>query len=509
MSKNYEMEELLSVIRKIDESVSLIKVKNAKIDKNSKSVEVRFINNSSVSESVCDLIKKVLISFLPSEFHNVKVTVNKVKADKDLVEQMLYDRFITNRKYFSGVIKREDFVFKKDVCELEIALSDNEAEMFKNGRIFDSLKEFLDDNFCEDIKITAVLREEREVASVKEEADFSDFEQIKVRTITVNNVRSYMSYDEGDTAIYIADALSMRSELTVCGIVTEVRKLTTSKGKDMFLISFTDKTDRLTGKYFPLKDKSKFIEALKEGDALIMKGEMSEYNGKPDFKINNIGRCDFPEDFVPERKPAKKAPARYKKICPSEIKDYSQMNMFKQNVTPSACLMGKTFVVLDVETTGLDMINDRITEIGAVKIVDGVITDCFTTLINPQVKISQRITDLTGIDNEMVKDKPTFKEVSGDFYKYIDGAVLVAHNASFDMGMIKNHFERENYCVENNYYDTLEMSRNTLKGLKNYQLNTVCGYFGIEFLHHRAMSDAHATAKLFIELINLKKCLPI
>lgn len=509
MSKNYEQEELLSAIRSVDESVSSIKIKSVKIDKNSKAVEVRFINNLSVSESVCDLIKKVLASFLPSEFHNVKVVVNKVKADKDLVEQMLYDRFISNRKYFAGVIKREDFVFKNETCEIELALSSNEIEMFKNGKIFDSLKEYLDENFCEVIKINTVLRGEREIASVKEEADFSDFEQVKVRTVTVNNVRSYMSYDEGDTAIYIADALSMRSELTVCGIITEIRKLTTSKGKDMFLISFTDKTGRLTGKYFPLKDKSKFIEALKPGDALIVKGEMSEYNGRADFKINNIGLCDFPEDFVPERKPAKKVPATYKKICPSEIEDCSQINMFKQNVQPSECLTGKTFVVFDVETTGLDMINDRITEIGAVKIVDGVIVDCFTTLINPQIKISQKITELTGIDDEMVKDKPTFSEMCGDFYKYIDGAILVAHNASFDITMIKNHFERENYYVENNYYDTLEISRNTLKGLKNYQLNTVCGYFGIEFLHHRAMSDAHATAKLFIELINMKKCLPI
>ena len=153
-------------------------------------------------------------------------------------------------------------------------------------------------------------------------------------------------------------------------------------------------------------------------------------------------------------------------------------------------------------------LTSKITEIGAVKIVDGVIQDCFTTLINPKVPISQKITELTGITDEMVADKPVFSEVVGDFYKYIDGATLIAHNAMFDVTFIKKASEKEGYYVENQYLDTMEIARKEIMGLKNYKLNTICDHFGIEFLHHRAMSDAHATAKMFLEIIKLKKRLP-
>lgn len=508
MSMNYRLQEMLSKIRTIDESVRSIKIKNVKIDKNDLSVLVKFINNKSVNEEICKQIEEIILQFIPSNF-TVKVETEKIKADKELVEQTLYEWLISKRKYLVGVVLREDFVYSEEEQELTLELSESEEQLFKNGKILESLKDFLDESFCEDIKIRIVGREEREIDVAESEVDFSEIEKIKVRTIKVNNVRSYISYSEGDLAVYVADAINMRSEVTVCGIITGVRQLATSKGKAMFLIDFTDKTGRLTGKFFPAKDKVKFVASLKEGTAIIVSGEMSEYNGRNDFKINNIGLCDFPEDFVPERIPAKKVPAKYKKIFPSEIEDYSQMNMFKQDFAVPECLMGKTFVVFDVETTGLDITNDRITEIGAVRIVDGKIVDCFTTLVNPQVKISAKITELTGIDDEMVRSKPTFSEICGDFYKYIDGAVMVAHNASFDMSMMRAHFDRENYVFQNDYYDTLKISRSTVKGLSNYKLNTVCDHFGIEFLHHRAMSDAHATAKLFIELINLKKCLPI
>ena len=508
MSTNYKLQEMLTDIRKVDESIERIKIKNVKISKQNLSVHVNLINDKSVSEQVKNALTDKIKSYMPNAFGAVTVDVKKVKADKDLVELMVFDYVQSTRKYLIGAIKKEDFCYDTQTFTLNIALSDREYDIFKGGKIFDDIKEFLNENFCEPIKMTVSFRSERESDFKDEQADETDFERIKLRTLKVENVRSYISYDTSDVAVYIADAVNLRSAVTVCGIITEVRKRTNDKGKDWFLISFTDKTGNLSGHYFPKKDKVKFVEALKEGDGVIFDGEMEEYNGRPSYRINNIGLCDFPADFVPERKEGKKAPANYKKIFPQELQDATQINVFKQDDFIPDCLMGKTFVVFDVETTGLDVLNDRITEIGAVKIVDGEIKDCFTTLINPQVNISEKITSITGITNEMVADKPVFSEICADFYKYVENAVLVAHNANFDISMMKNHYLREGYYLENSYLDTLEISRNTLKGLKNYQLNTVCDYFEIQFLHHRALSDAHATAKLFIELIKLKKCLP-
>ena len=174
----------------------------------------------------------------------------------------------------------------------------------------------------------------------------------------------------------------------------------------------------------------------------------------------------------------------------------------------SKSLSSRVFVV-DIETTGLSYISgDKITEIGAVRIKDGKIIDKFQTLINPEQEISEEITSLTGINDEMVKDAPTFDKVISDFYKYCDGYTIVAHNIEFDYKFIKFLASKAGYIFKNKGIDTYALSKETLPRLKNHKLNTVCGYFGIEFLHHRALSDAHATAKMLLKLAEVRKNLP-
>src|SRR5690606_17872565 len=118
-----------------------------------------------------------------------------------------------------------------------------------------------------------------------------------------------------------------------------------------------------------------------------------------------------------------------------------------------------TFVVFDIETTGLSPKNDMITEIGAVKIEDGKIVDEFNQLINHGRKIPDNIVKLTGITDEQVKDKRTIEEVLPKFEKFMEDAVLVAHNASFDVGFIKYKFSKLGKEIDNPVLDTLELSR--------------------------------------------------
>ena len=134
--------------------------------------------------------------------------------------------------------------------------------------------------------------------------------------------------------------------------------------------------------------------------------------------------------------------------------------------------------------------------------------DKFQTLINPEKKISEEITALTGIDDEMVKDMPTIDKVIPDFFKYADGSVIIGHNLDFDYKFIKFYAKESGYIFKNDGIDTLPFAKEVVPRLKNHKLNTVCDYFSIQFLHHRALSDAHATAKLFLELVELKKDLP-
>ncbi|GMG97100.1 PolC-type DNA polymerase III [Tepidimicrobium xylanilyticum] len=165
-----------------------------------------------------------------------------------------------------------------------------------------------------------------------------------------------------------------------------------------------------------------------------------------------------------------------------------------------------SFVVFDIETTGLSSRNDMITEIGAVKIKNGQIVDQFSQLINPEVPIPSKITNLTGITDEMVKDKPTIKEVLPRFYAFIENSVLVAHNASFDVSFIKEQCARLNLTFDNPIFDTLELSRALFPELKSHKLNLVAKHLNVSLLnHHRAVDDAKATAEIFIKCMEILK----
>ena len=160
-----------------------------------------------------------------------------------------------------------------------------------------------------------------------------------------------------------------------------------------------------------------------------------------------------------------------------------------------------TFVIFDIETTGLSPNNCGITEIGAVKIKEGEIVEEFNTFVNPGMPIPQRITELTGISDETVKDAPKIKEALKKFFDFAGKNMLVAHNAAFDIGFIKKYAAVCKYKFTNPYLDTLAMSRNINKDLKNHRLDTLVEFYKIEdFRHHRACDDARALAMIFMTM---------
>ncbi len=163
-----------------------------------------------------------------------------------------------------------------------------------------------------------------------------------------------------------------------------------------------------------------------------------------------------------------------------------------------------SYVVFDIETTGLSAINDMITEIGGIRVVNGEIKDTFSQLVNPERPIPEFITNLTGITDEMVKDKPTIDEVILDFNDFIKDDVLVAHNATFDIGFIREKMGLNDLELNNPILDTLELSRTVFPKLKNHKLNTVAKHLDVSLEnHHRAVDDATATAEIFIKIMEL------
>ncbi|MBU5677456.1 PolC-type DNA polymerase III [Alkaliphilus sp. MSJ-5] len=164
------------------------------------------------------------------------------------------------------------------------------------------------------------------------------------------------------------------------------------------------------------------------------------------------------------------------------------------------------FVIFDIETTGLSSKNDEITEIGAVKIKNNMIIDSFSALINPEKSIPEKIVELTGITNDMVKDKPTIATVLPEFLEFIGNSPVVAHNADFDTGFIRDKANRYNMKFNNITIDTLKLARVLLPNLKRHRLNVIAKELNISLEnHHRAVDDAKATAEMFIKFIEMMK----
>ncbi len=163
-----------------------------------------------------------------------------------------------------------------------------------------------------------------------------------------------------------------------------------------------------------------------------------------------------------------------------------------------------SFIVFDIETTGLRAHKDKITEIGAVKIINGKVVDRFSEFVNPGVVIPQKIQKLTDITNEIVKDAPPFSVVLPKFLAFCGDGVLVAQNADFDMSFICRACEVQNIEYDFTYMDTLEITRRLLLNLKNYKLKTIAEAFDIRIVkQHRAVYDAEATARILLKIFIL------
>lgn len=162
-----------------------------------------------------------------------------------------------------------------------------------------------------------------------------------------------------------------------------------------------------------------------------------------------------------------------------------------------------SFVVFDLETTGLSAKKNFITEIGAVKILNGEIIDSFSTFVEPPVPIPPKITELTGITDAMVAGAPKEDEAVSAFMKFCEGSVLVAHNALFDTGFIRESLARHGESFSHCFIDTVALSRKLYPELKNHKLNNVAKHLKVKLEHHhRAVDDALATAHIFRHMLS-------
>jgi DNA polymerase III subunit epsilon len=160
------------------------------------------------------------------------------------------------------------------------------------------------------------------------------------------------------------------------------------------------------------------------------------------------------------------------------------------------------YAIVDIETTGGSPANGGITEI-AILVFDGNrVTKKFTTLINPEQHIPIYITGLTGIDNKMVAEAPTFEDIAEDIFKLLQGNIFVAHNVNFDFSFVDSNLKKHGYILDSKKLCTVRLARKVFKAEPSYSLGNLCRSLGIKVNNrHRAEGDAQATVTLFEKIL--------
>ena len=164
--------------------------------------------------------------------------------------------------------------------------------------------------------------------------------------------------------------------------------------------------------------------------------------------------------------------------------------------------MDNEYIVLDIETTGLSFRTEKITEIGAVRVKDGEIVDTFECFVNPEIPIPQKIVEITGITDDMVKDAETVEKVMPKFLEFIGDLKLVAHNADFDIGFLKYNAENVGLKMDNEYIDSLKLARQLYPEFKKHKLGIIAEKLGIKVENaHRALDDVKTLVQVFIKML--------
>lgn len=444
--------------------------------------------------------------------YNLDIVFLKTQCNSQHLIDQISKFFADNKPSLCLYIGKDDVKTSilPDVINIDIYVEPQLISLFEHADTIGELKRFLQTRFTEDFNIKYVIKEGDSNIEIESRSIDDSIISANTNTIKVKFVKEILGGTIISQPTFIKTALRAKGNNTVCGRVVSFKRIISKKNRPFYIFDVDDTTAVLTVKYFCRSEKDNAVNTICEGDCIILTGsvESSEYDKKPTNKeglgmiARKINLCEIDFDSIVTEDSYNRELPYYKNIFPKEYEEFEQVTIdtLGQVKTIPEYLIGKTFVIFDLETTGLNCLDEEIIEIGAVKVVDGIITETFDTLINPQKAIPAGASSVNNIYDDMVKDAYTIEEVMGDFYKFCKNSIMVSYNIEFDMSFINESARKCDYKFLNTTICALQLARK-LVPTKNHKLETVIKYYNISNTEaHRALEDSIATAKLFFRL---------
>ena len=502
-------------IEVLDRLYNGLKFKDAVYTEKNNTCTVNFLYNPESfkpdDENKIALLNK--LKDIIGDFVTYELSFTNCPLDKRAIANHTYTTIINGFPALSKNFTYDDVSVEiQDMkVSIKLKLSPTNYDYAKSLNREELVASKLKDSFLADFEVEFVKKDDEVVvenyieknmelmASIKEAEEKTVYE--------LSNIADIIGKNEYTLAVDYTKITSVVENVTICGEVTSVQRKTykrnyTKNGetqeieRSFYSFSIKNEGKVLYCSIFPKQHDEAKGDLIEVGMKVCTFGSFREFNGKLNFNSQSIARCEYKKEEV--KSGFKHVNEEYHTVYPEKYVDYEQGGLFDDD---DKSFEG-TYVVFDLETTGLEASKDEIIEIGACKIVNGRIDETFSTFVKPNRRIPKEITQLTGITDEMVKDAPTINYVMPDFYKFCDGAIMVAHNVQFDIGFIYNMGKKLSYNFTNQLMDTIEMAKAKLPGLKNYKLGTVVERLNIVLDNaHRAINDATATAKVFIKLM--------
>lgn len=486
-------------------------------------------------------------------FENNTLTINLLNGGKTLLDSKGFDKALIKLvseefNLYISVNYTGTFEVEENSEEYKAAIQDAQEKI--NRENLQKAAEF----YQEEIE-TAEKREEKHAENTTVEIEVREG-KFATPQIIQSSIRPLYGRSIRGKMIPISSISGDSGRIVVWGDVFDIEKKVTKSGdKNIFTIDITDYTGSTTAKVFNSIKESAVIDNIKKGDTIVVQGdvEYDKYAGELVVNARSIGTAQkvkvvdnaekkrvelhmhtnmsqmdavtsagdlvnrayqwghkavaitdhgVAQAFPDAMKAADKINKDEEKIkIIYGVEAYFMDDLVESVKGDADTGFDGTFICFDIETTGLSAARDKITEIGAVKVENGVITDTFSTFANPEMPIPQKITQLTGITDDMVKDAPSQSEAVGAFLEFAGDNVLVAHNAPFDTSFIAKACEDMGREYNYTSIDTVAISRAILTDIKNCKLDTVAKFLRLgDFNHHRATDDAEMLARIFINL---------
>lgn len=486
-------------------------------------------------------------------FENNTLTINLLNGGKTLLDSKGFDKALTKLvseefNLYISVNYTGTFEVEENSEEYKAAIQDAQEKI--NRENLQKAAEF----YQEEVE-TAEKREEKHAENTTVEIEVREG-KFATPQIIQSSIRPLYGCSIRGKMIPISSISGDSGRIVVWGDVFDIEKKVTKSGdKNIFTIDITDYTGSTTAKVFNSIKESAVIDNIKKGDTIVVQGdvEYDKYAGELVVNARSIGTAQkvkvvdnaekkrvelhmhtnmsqmdavtsagdlvnrayqwghkavaitdhgVAQAFPDAMKAADKINKDEEKIkIIYGVEAYFMDDLVESVKGDADTGFDGTFICFDIETTGLSAARDKITEIGAVKVENGVITDTFSTFANPEMPIPQKITQLTGITDDMVKDAPSQSEAVSAFLEFAGDNVLVAHNAPFDTSFIAKACEDMGREYNYTSIDTVAISRAILTDIKNCKLDTVAKFLRLgDFNHHRATDDAEMLARIFINL---------